>query len=89
METLYLIDYVENGKTMLVAILDDVVLVNCFMKNTNWIIDKKSGDWVLPFTATKYQKEPSGVVMKQNILDYSHLKPSTPPPLKKLRIQHD
>jgi predicted type IV restriction endonuclease len=89
MDIIYLIEYTEDKNKILVAILDELALVNSFMANTNWTTDKKTGDWVLLFTATKYKKEPSGVLYLLEVFDYSHLKPLTPPPLKKLRIQND
>lgn len=77
MKDIYIIEYVQSGKTTPIAILEDIKFVNLFMASfkENACID---------FRATHYKKEPCGVLAKIAVLDYSHLCP--PSSLPRLRI---
>jgi hypothetical protein len=75
MESIYIVEYIDDKTRQPVALLDERSLVDAFMSTCSWHSDPILGTWHMTFVATHYKKDPSGVLEKIEVLDYTHLAP--------------
>ena len=87
MTDIYLIEYSRDNVRYMIAILEERALVNSFMSNVTWRLDR-NGMWCQDFKATHYKKDPTGILQLIGDLDYSKERPP-PPPLPRIRIPRD
>lgn len=79
MVSIYIINYVKDGKKQPIAILEERILVDAFMSSNPWHMSPM-GIPYMDFEAKHYKKDPVGTLEFVAKIDYSHLAPPSRPP---------